>query len=166
MLQDVPDDHLIEIGGRVLCLVQTLPDSNDGPRVDARGGRGAHLEAVCLEAATSQARKQNTPSAADVEHSRARLQTARQGADVPRSHQSHQCLDERNKLRPCDSVVTRRIKLRDEFGIGPRVHATKSALRAVDDPQANPWQREAGPCPFALANGTRVNGYQMTLGHR
>jgi hypothetical protein len=74
MLEDMPDDHLVEAAVLIARLRDTRCDSDFRPRVGAASRFGADLLAVDLETAVGQFAEQNTTAAADIEDPRPRLE--------------------------------------------------------------------------------------------
>ena len=154
VLEDVPDDHLVEGGLLVPRVCDLRRDPDLRPRVGAARRFGADLHAVHLEAPVGQRSEEHAATAADVEHPRAGREVPGEESDVARPDQANEAFDQGLELRPRLAVVFVRIE-RTHF-LRPRtgMKAAESTLNADHDGRRHARDREPRSRLLAVADGT------------
>ena len=155
MLEDVPDQHLVEEVRLVARGRELWRDADLGARVGPDGRLLADLDAVNLEAAIGQRTQHHTATAADVEHPGARRQRAREEGDVPLAHPAHETLDLGLELRAGLAIVFVRVEAAHFLQVGQGIETAEPAVGAHHDDRRGASDLEAGPGLAAPAHGTR-----------
>jgi hypothetical protein len=166
VLENVPDDHLVEMLRRVAGVGESRSDADARARVGSPRGLGADLDAVDLEAAVGQRAQDHPAPTAHVQHARAGLQRAREKRDVSLPHQSNQALDERLELGAGLAVVFVRVEAANLLGVGLRIEAPEATAAAHHDGRGETFHLEAGSSLPAAADGTGRHGLHRLRGRR